>query len=52
MLTLCPGGRWLLVANETSSTVNLFAVDPRTGRLTDTGTALSVPNPDCITFCP
>lgn len=46
--SLHPDGRWLFVANEVSSTVNLFRVDPRSGRLTDTGTSVSVPNPDCI----
>lgn len=46
-----PSGRWLLVANEASSTVNVFGIDPRSGYLTDTGTAVSVPNPDSLTFC-
>ncbi|MBT2225265.1 lactonase family protein [Nonomuraea sp. NEAU-A123] len=44
-------GRWLLVANEASSTVNLFSIDRRSGKLTDTGTSMPIPNPDCITFC-
>lgn len=48
---LHPGGRWLLVANEASNTVNVFAVDRASGLLTDTGTAVPVPNPDSITFC-
>jgi len=48
--SLHPSGRWLLVANEASSTVNVFAVDQGSGRLTDTGTWVSVPNPDSITF--
>jgi 6-phosphogluconolactonase len=48
--SLHPSGRWLLVANEASNTVNVFAVDQRSGRLTDTGTSVSVPNPDSITF--
>lgn len=47
---LHPGGRWLFVANEASSSVNLFGVDPRSGRLTDTGASVPVPNPDCIAF--
>lgn len=45
-----PGGRWLLVANEASNTVNVFGIDQRSGELTDTGTSISVPNPDSITF--
>jgi 6-phosphogluconolactonase len=46
-----PSGRWLLVANEASSTVNLFRVDQRSGGLTDTGRSLAIPNPDSVTFC-
>ncbi|MFG3138009.1 lactonase family protein [Streptomyces sp. NPDC048211] len=46
--SLHPDGRWLFVANEVSGTVSLFRVDPRSGRLTDTGTSVAVPNPDCI----
>lgn len=46
--SLHPRGRWLFVANEASSTVNLFRVDPRSGLLTDTGTSVAVPNPDCV----
>lgn len=47
-----PNGGWLLVANEASNTVNLFAIDRRSGTLTDTGRSLPVPNPDSITFFP
>jgi 6-phosphogluconolactonase (cycloisomerase 2 family) len=49
-IALHPGGRWLFVANEASGTVNLFAVDPTSGQLTDTGASVAVPYPDCITF--
>lgn len=49
--SLHPTGRWLLVANEASSTVNLFAVDRGSGKLTDTGRSVPVPNPDSVTFC-
>ncbi|WP_329320094.1 lactonase family protein [Streptomyces sp. NBC_01262] len=48
--SLHPGGRWLFVANQASNTVNLFAVDPRSGQLTDTGASVPVPKPDCVTF--
>ncbi|MFD7707832.1 lactonase family protein [Streptomyces sp. NPDC059785] len=47
---LHPGGRWLFVANEASGTVDLFRVDPASGRLTATGTGVAVPFPDCIAF--
>ncbi|WP_433887626.1 lactonase family protein [Streptomyces sp. CA-111067] len=49
--TVHPSGRWLLVANEASGTVNVFGVDRGSGALADTGNAVSVPNPDSITFC-
>lgn len=42
--------RWMLVANQVSSTVNLFSIEPRSGELTDTGRSMPIPNPDCITF--
>ncbi|MFD8565849.1 lactonase family protein [Streptomyces sp. NPDC059639] len=45
---LDPTGRWIFVANMASNTVNLFQVDARSGHLTDTGTAVPVPQPDCI----
>lgn len=47
---LHPSGRWLFVANEASGTVNLFQVDRKSGHLTDTGTSVAVPYPDCIAF--
>ncbi|WP_399892850.1 lactonase family protein [Streptomyces sp. BBFR51] len=50
--SLHPDGRWLFVANEASGTVNLFRVDPASGRVTDTGAFVPVPHPDCITFRP
>jgi 6-phosphogluconolactonase len=46
-----PSGRWLLVANEASGSVNVFGIDQRSGYLTDTGTAVPIPNPDSVTFC-
>ncbi|MFF7329928.1 beta-propeller fold lactonase family protein [Streptomyces sp. NPDC008150] len=48
--TLHRGGRWMLVVNQASNTVNVFHVDRRTGRLTDTGGAITVPLPDGVTF--
>ncbi|GAA4981740.1 lactonase family protein [Nonomuraea thailandensis] len=48
--TIHRSNRWMLVANQASSTVNLFSIDPRSGKLTSTGTSMPVPNPDCITF--
>jgi 6-phosphogluconolactonase len=51
-LSLHPSGKWLLVANLVSDTVNLFSIDASSGELTDTGLAVSIPSPDCITFAP
>jgi 6-phosphogluconolactonase len=48
--TLHQSGRWFLVANEASSTVDVFAVSSVSGRLTATGNSVSVPNPACLTF--
>jgi 6-phosphogluconolactonase len=48
--SLHPSGRWLLVANLVSDTVNLFSVDEAGGKLADTGASVSIPSPDCITF--
>lgn len=49
-ITLHSSGRWLLVANLLSDTVNLFSLDEASGKLTDTGASVSIPSPDCITF--
>lgn len=48
--TLSPDGHWLLVANEQSDHISVFARDPRTGTLTDTGHGLDTPKPVNITF--
>lgn len=45
-----PSRRWMLVANEASSSVNIFAIQPRTGILTDTGRSASVPSPGCLAY--
>ncbi|MEV6485846.1 lactonase family protein [Streptomyces sp. NPDC051576] len=49
--TVHPGGRWMFVANEASSTLDLFAIDSRSGLLTATGNSLPLPNPDSVTVC-
>jgi 6-phosphogluconolactonase len=40
----------MLVVNQASNTVNVFRVDRRSGRLTDTGGSITVPLPDGVTF--
>ena len=48
--SLDPSGRWLLVANQRSDTVVLFARDPDTGRLTLTPQRITIPSPVCLRF--
>jgi len=48
--TLSPDGRWLVVANQGSDNVTVFAVNLRDGMLTPTRTALSVPVPTSVVF--
>jgi 6-phosphogluconolactonase len=47
---LHPSGRWLLVAAQDVDKVNVFAVDPSSGRLTDTGRSIATPTPVCVSF--
>ncbi|WP_230939355.1 lactonase family protein [Burkholderia diffusa] len=49
-LGIDPSGKWLLVANQRSGTVNVFGVDTVTGRLFDTGRAVDVATPVAIAF--
>ena len=48
--TLDPTQRWLLVANQRSGNVVLFARDPRSARLTLTSQRLELPSPVCLRF--
>ena len=48
--TLDPTGRWLLVANQRSGTIVVFARDPESGRLTPTNQRISVASPVCLRF--
>jgi 6-phosphogluconolactonase len=43
-------GKWLLVANQRSNKVNVFGVDPASGRISDTGQSADVPSPTGIAF--
>ena len=45
-----PTGRFLFVANQESNNIVVFKIDPKTGRLTDTGQILKAPSPVCIVF--
>lgn len=48
--TLDPTGRWLLVANQNSGSIVVFARDPRSGRLTPTSQRLEIASPVCVRF--
>ncbi len=47
---LDPTERWMLVANQNSSLVSVFARDPETGALANEGKSFPVPAPMCILF--
>jgi 6-phosphogluconolactonase len=48
--SLDPTGRWLLVANQRSGSVVVFARDQASGRLTQTAQRIAVPSPVCLRF--
>jgi 6-phosphogluconolactonase len=48
--TLDPTERWLLVANQRSNSVIVFARDPDSGRLTPTRQRIEIPSPVCLRF--
>ena len=48
--TLDPTNRWLLVANQRSDSVVVFARDPESGRLTPTRQRIALPSPVCLRF--
>jgi 6-phosphogluconolactonase len=48
--SLDPSGRWLLVANQRSDSVIVFARDPDNGRLTLTKQRIEIPSPVCLRF--
>lgn len=43
-------GRWLLVANQRSGSVVVFARDMESGRLTPTSRSIELPSPVCLRF--
>jgi 6-phosphogluconolactonase len=45
-----PSGKWLLVANQYTNNIVVFARDAQTGMLTPTGTGTSLPVPVCLVF--
>jgi 6-phosphogluconolactonase len=47
-----PTGRYLLAANQDSDSIVIFQIDQHSGKLSPTGTTVSVPSPVCIQFVP
>ena len=47
---LDPTERWMLVANQDESHINIYARDPETGRLAETGKSVAAATPMCILF--
>ena len=48
---ITPNGNYLLCANRDSGMIQVFAIDPKTGLLTDTGKNILLKRPVCIRFC-
>ena len=48
--TLDPTERWMLVANQDSSLISVFARNPQTGALAAEGKSFAAPTPMCIVF--
>jgi 6-phosphogluconolactonase len=48
--SLDPTGRWLLVANQRSGSIVVFARDEQSGRLTPTTQRLTMASPVCLRF--
>jgi len=45
-----PTGGYLLAANQNTSNIVVFRIDPKSGQLTDTGKTIDAPFPVCIQF--
>ena len=50
--SLHPAGQWLLVANQRSGSVVVFARDPGNGKLKATPQCIALPSPVCVQFLP
>lgn len=48
--TLSPNDRWLLVANQDSNNIAVFARDAKTGKLANSGKTFPLENPMCLVF--
>jgi 6-phosphogluconolactonase len=48
--SLSPNNRWLLVANQDSDNIAVFARDTHTGKLANSGKSFPLANPQCLVF--
>jgi 6-phosphogluconolactonase len=49
-IALDPSGRWLLVANQATDNLSVFARDAKTGKLANEGKSFPLSRPQCIVF--
>lgn len=49
-LTLDPSEKWLMVANQGSDNIAVFARDPNSGHLAETGKSFPISIPQCLVF--
>jgi 6-phosphogluconolactonase len=49
-IALAPGERWLLVANQVSDNIAVFARDAKTGKLAKYGKSFPLSRPQCLVF--
>lgn len=49
---LSPDGRWMIVAHQSSGTLQVFSVDATSGTLTSVGKPVSLASPVCVIFAP
>jgi 6-phosphogluconolactonase len=49
-IALSPNDRWLLVANQDSANITVFARDAQTGKLADSGKSFPLADPMCLVF--
>jgi 6-phosphogluconolactonase len=49
-IALSPNDRWLLVANQVSNNISVFARDAKTGKLANSGKSFDLAAPQCLVF--
>jgi 6-phosphogluconolactonase len=49
-IALSPNDRWLLVANQVSNNISVFARDAKTGKLANSGKNFELAAPQCLVF--